>query len=277
MGPMPLETDAGITSLQASGERRRYGNPSVHEVVADVLFNGALTDHELQGVLTAGARYGAAAKIERTTVDFVVAQNAKGQARTAQKLEGYQFMVAGTPIVVRPQAERLTLNMVRSQNWPAGDYVGWEVISESLGTALQLFAGSYAHLRPTRSGLRYLNRLALPGNLSLESWLNVGMTAPPLLTEVATFQLRKTWWEIQGFPGLSATLGVSRIDVERRMVGDAPELGVLLDIDVFSPLPDSAPAYDSLREWFDRAHAAENAIFEACITDRLRNLFDTVI
>jgi uncharacterized protein (TIGR04255 family) len=130
----------------------------------------------------------------------------------------------------------------------------------------------FGEVKVKRAGLRYLNRIALPKHADVAEWLRLGMTAPELLAEPFAFNLRETWERIQGFDGLSATLGLARIHIEDALLATDHD-GVLLDIEVFNLLIAHAPSFRQVPDWFVRAHDAENRVFEGCMTDALRNSF----
>lgn len=52
-------------------------------------------------------------------------------------------------------------------------------------------------------------------------------------------------------------------------------LAVMLDLDYFLAKPGQV-ALDDLLEWVEAAHSRVEKVFEACITDRLRQMFEEV-
>jgi uncharacterized protein (TIGR04255 family) len=100
----------------------------------------------------------------------------------------------------------------------------------------------------------------------------VGMQAPEPLDQAVTFTSRGTWPRVQGFDKLGASIGVYTIEIEDPKLKPG-NVGVLLDIDVFNLREVDAPTMDQVVDWFNRAHRAENFIFEASVTDSLRRTF----
>ncbi|MBA3345904.1 MAG: TIGR04255 family protein [Gemmatimonadales bacterium] len=126
---------------------------------------------------------------------------------------------------------------------------------------------------PKRVGLRYINRIAVPDGTPPEDWLALKLEAPSMLHSTWAFHLRQTWANIEGDEDLSASINLAKVAIDDPRYSEGHQ-GILLDIDVFNLWVRNAPALSAVPEWFQRAHPAENRIFEGCITDNLRNLFE---
>jgi uncharacterized protein (TIGR04255 family) len=120
--------------------------------------------------------------------------------------------------------------------------------------------------------LRYVNRLAVPQGTEPSRWLHLNTNAPPLLTSTYAFQWTQTWECIGENADVAATVTAARIEIEDHAVATGHQ-GILLDIDIFNLKVRNAPPLSEVCSWFERAHATENAIFEACVTDELRGTF----
>jgi uncharacterized protein (TIGR04255 family) len=123
-------------------------------------------------------------------------------------------------------------------------------------------------MRPRRVGVRYLNRFTIPTDQPVGHWLNLYVKTPDVLGEPNAVRVRQSWDAIHGHPGLSATVTLAHVPAKGAA---ATETGLLLDVDVFSS--GVKMDYAGALEFIESAHAAENRVFEACITDQLRERF----
>ncbi len=122
-----------------------------------------------------------------------------------------------------------------------------------------------------RIGLRYINRIVFPSTpIELESYLQFYPFTGP--------RLPKTW--------LGFTAGIeSEFEQERDILrlqllnvtpGEADQKpAVLLDLDYFLARP-QAVAIDQAMNWVHQAHDRVLSAFEACLTDRSRQMFEPI-
>lgn len=252
----------------------RYRNPPVHEVVVDVVFEGAVEIANIEPLVEAvGKKFGEPQKVEVNSFEMVASPGMPPQIAASSELIGWKFELSGFPRwVLRFQRDRVTINMVRSDRWPKGSYIGWDLIKEQFEALMPSLSSVYGTRTTKRAGLRYLNRLAVPASEDLTVWLNIGARYPNQLKQPELLGLRQAWRSVAGFGGLGATVGLSRVDIADKELASSCT-GLLLDIDVYNESPAVAPHFDALLSWYMNAHAAENMIFEACITDRARMQF----
>lgn len=120
-----------------------------------------------------------------------------------------------------------------------------------------------------RIGLRYVNRIVLPGNpVELADYLNFRPFVGPGLPQI-----------MSGFIlGVQIPFEDGRDMLRLQLTTDEPGLPnsvtVLLDIDYFVTRPEAVSLSDSL-DWTQQAHGHIQEVFEACISDRLRRIFST--
>ncbi|MGH7549075.1 MAG: TIGR04255 family protein [Gemmatimonadales bacterium] len=259
------------TELMAT---RKYRHPPVHELVLDVQFHENLEEpaastlpDQLQG------EFGTPQRLEEQELELTVGPEGQQLATTKKHFAGWRFETATPKWVVQCSPSQLTLHAVRSQKWPSGAYIGWEKISERYEGLLPLVKSTYGTLTPKRVGLRYLNRIAVPEDHDPREWFALWLEAPPFLRQPYSFDLRQTWASVEGADDVSATVRLVKIKIEDEAIARG-HIGALLDIDVFNLWVRNAPPFSDLPPWFARAHAIENRIFEASISDVLRTSFD---
>ena len=252
--------------------RREYLNPPVHEVILDVQFQRDLEQDALRDLPRHLSKIFPRAE-QQNIVQLQVAMGvgSGGYQNSLTQFGGWLFREDGW--VLQTGLTSWTLHLVRPGNWPTGRYLGWTAIYEKFLELHSVLKQPYGNLEPKRAGLRYLNRVAIPLGDDIARWLAFRNEAPALLHDLYAFNLRHTWARAGEDDDLSATLGLAKINIDEPLVARDNQ-GVLLDIDVFNLLIDRAPSYEGLPDWFKRAHAIENEIFEECLTASLRERFD---
>ncbi len=186
-------------------------------------------------------------------------------------LWGWEFLAEHPRRLVTVAANRITQNLLRSQEWPGGEYVGWELNSASFRELLTVVEPMFADLTIRRAGLRYVNRVVIKKGADLEDWFTVVPRPLQPVKKLWDFTFTRTWESGIEFPQHSATVTLTKSDPPHDM-GDEM-LGVTLDIEVFNLWVKHAPDFDAAPEWFERAHLFENVVFESCITDALAVTF----
>jgi uncharacterized protein (TIGR04255 family) len=254
--------------------RRQYRNPPVHEVILDVQFQNGLDERVLRGLRERFTELFPQAEPQNLMqVQLVLGPTGQAFQSTGAQFGGWLLKGPDPRWVLQLGQTAITFHAVRQGVWPVGEYAGWSAIHDRFVEVCR-YLGPYGALAPRRVGLRYLNRIAVPeGNLS--QWFTVTLNAPAVLTDVWSFNLRQTWATVEGYADLSATLGVAKIEIEEPRLREGRQ-GILFDIDIFNLWPPTAPSFDDLPEWFQRAHEAENLVFESCITDPLRQTFGEI-
>lgn len=114
----------------------------------------------------------------------------------------------------------------------------------------------------TRVGLRYINRLVLPGNqVSVASYVNFAPRIPTGLP----LQMRALFCRVELFYRDDNGLLLLTL-------GSADKGGLMLDLD-FVTLDASRVPLDDVMTWIDTAHARVETAFEASLKDATRQLF----
>lgn len=285
--PRPANLPAGTQSIAAPTPatlrplldrdrmaRRKYQNPPVHEIILDLQFKGSVSDEQLEAVGDlVGETFGQRARFGGLEIEGELSPFTAPTIRTKSALSGWAFSEDDPDRLLRVGRQQITLHFHRSEGWPAGSYVGWEAIFHRYTSALDRLAPIFGQSTARRAGLRYLNRIAVPKGTDLDRWLTIGPRDLDAVSDLWSFEIRQTWARVVNDPRLSATLRLSRIEVENEDLRTGHH-GILLDIDVFNLRVKEAPSYDDAGSWFEAAHVAENQLFESCITPELRSLFD---
>ena len=270
-----MKSATATASAAKTESTRQYKSPPVHEVILDIRFHDSLDEasvRKLRGELEPSFKFAE----QQTVQEVLMSVGPTGQEleRRPKRFGGWLFRDENERWVLQTSDSQLVLHAVRPGAWPKGTYVGWPSIYERFAALHATLGDTYSTLRPKRVGLRYLNRVAIPNADAMEKWFTFSLRAPAFLAQPHSFAYRQTWAQAGDYDDVSATVGLTKIEIEEAELAVGHQ-GVLLDIDVFNLRVAKAPVYGALLDWFTRAHEVENKIFEACITDVARKGFDS--
>jgi uncharacterized protein (TIGR04255 family) len=254
--------------------KREYRNPPVHEVILDVQFHRTVDEKALRDIRTRlASSFAEVEPLNVMQVQMFTGPSGQTFQSSATQFGGWVFKEKDQSWVLQTGPTALVLHAVRPGSWPIGSYVGWSAIRDRFLEAHRALADVYGQMEPKRASVRYLNRIATPEGEDVGKWLTVVPNAPELLRGLYAFEVRQTWAKVGDDERLSATIGLAKIDIPDAGVA-AGNQGLLLDIEVFNLWIPNAPSYPQLPDWFTAAHDVENRIFEACITNALRERLD---
>ena len=149
-------------------------------------------------------------------------------------------------------------------------YPGWPRFRPMIDTALEKYRDVANPSGLQRVGLRYVNRIHLPGpRIELERYFDfyphVGNRLPQ---NHGTFAMAVEF----AFDEYRDGMRLQMSDTDSDQPGAS---AFILDLDYFLNRP-SAIGFDGIAEWLETAHGRIEDAFEGCITQPLRELFDEV-
>jgi uncharacterized protein (TIGR04255 family) len=253
---------------------RQYREPPVHEVIFSLNFERPIADEELESIghLLEG-RFSRSDRQQLTNYGLTIGPSGSQILPAAPQFAGWIFQDEAPTRVFNAGRQQVSLHSIRPGEWPSGTYAGWTAMQVAARELMKVLQPIYEKYVIRRSGLRYLNRIAVPANSELEDWFTIGFAAPGFLLDPFAINLRQTWSRCEGQEDLSVTVGLAMIEIPERVELHVDHVGFLLDIEIFNLWPDKAPSYDQLAEWCSRAHDVENAVFESSIREPLRQRF----
>jgi len=240
---------------------RRYRNSPIVEAVCEFRFPpDSPWDLTIPGLVYERIKGTFPQKRSATAFGFDIRL---GQGLVEQELERnprMQFLREDGHALVQVGPNLLAVNHLKP-------YPGWEAFVPMVQQAYAAYVETAPPASIQRIGLRYINRIELPGpRVELEEYLNfypyLGADLPQ---DYGEFNVG-----IQtAFNGLRDGLRMVLAGAEAGSVDAVP---FVLDMDYFLAKP-GAISMDEAFSWINEAHDRLEQIFEGCISDKLRQLF----
>ncbi len=242
-------------------QSRKYKHAPIVEAVLDIAvrFEPAIPIIDLQTVYDGQKAYSAASPLIDHTFKGRLDSGDPSVERTS-KVSGFMYLSEKKDQLFHSKSTGFTFSR-------ATPYTSWEIFS---GEAKRLWS-IYRRLNPveiTRIGLRYINRIDIP--LPMENfedyYLNFPKVADGLSQGLSQYLMSLTI----PYPATQSTAIINQTLVPPAKDNVA---STLLDIDCFRT---ENLSNDDAALWqiFEELKAQENTIFEACITDKAKELFD---
>ena len=147
-------------------------------------------------------------------------------------------------------------------------YPAWASFKEMINTALEALAATIKIDEFQRIGLRYINRIEIPfTSLNLEEYFEfrpfLGKKLPQDMTNFIVGCM------LMFHNGRDCC----RIQLTNTVSEESSNVAFLLDLDYSLAKPQEVVKQQAM-EWLEAAHRKVYDIFEGCITDKLRNIFE---
>lgn len=181
-------------------------------------------------------------------------------ASTRQTHVGYAFVSSDERQIVQVRLDGFTFSRL-------APYDRWETFREEAHRLWTLYRSVAEPVGIIRVAVRYINRLDLP--LPMEDLTDYLRTVPEVSSDLP-----------QGLGSYLMQLEIPQEDMGASVLlneallqsPDIDTASVLLDIDLFRPL-EASIAEEELWDLLDQFRVRKNEVFEACITERTRELF----
>jgi uncharacterized protein (TIGR04255 family) len=186
-------------------------------------------------------------------------ENERMTANTAQRLRGYRLVSLDQKYVVQVRSDGLTLSRLPP-------YECWQALYEETGRLWELYTGIFIPSAVNSVTVRYINQFSIP--LPFQDFKEYLHTFPEIAPEIDT-GLNSYLMQLQMFQeDLKSMLTLSQGVLPAQ---DDENLPILLDINLFCQIP-PAESPDGIWGILGKLRDRKNKIFEACITDKLREL-----
>lgn len=237
-------------------ERRRYPKPPLAEAVCEIRFDPTREwDWTVPGLLYDKIKHEFPEKKLQNTIELSL-----GGQQGSQQFKGavsqMQFLTSDKGTMVQVGPDVLSVRVV-------AEYPGWEVFSPLIARMADLYRSIADPKAVARIGLRYVNRIVIPGEgFEIPEYFNFYPRIPEVLPQS------------HGPFVVGVLFGYDeQRDVLNVRLGNVEPAGLVLDLDYYLSKP-GAVGLDRVSEWVNIAHDRLETMFEACITDKTRNLFD---
>ena len=181
----------------------------------------------------------------------------------------------GLKLTSSDQADILTLRKDICGCIRLAPYIGWEAFSAKVKDAWSVWRKETGPLPLSRIGVRYVNRIDVPaasGLIQVEDYLNLWPRSPD------RFKLPMTSYAIQvsrPFGADNCNLLISSSNVASPLIGYV-SFALDIDLSVEASADNPIPLRENdLWDLIGRMRDHKNSVFEACITDQARGLFNT--
>ena len=235
-----------------------YRNPPIVEAVFEVQFLEALSTRDLERLRERFANQ--YPKIDQQNqVDIEIKLD--GSATTKAVPIGFKMTSSDAVDIVLLQHHQFATSRT-------APYEGWDKFIGTIKTNYDEFTKVAGRTTLTRIASRYINRLDIPTEeiegVDMLQFLRFGVAMPDEMSKsIGPFSV-------------AANFAVDEVKVLAQCAVIAPallnHLSLLFDIDAFVD-KDIRPHKDAIWEVAERLHKVKNDVFEAGITDRLRERF----
>jgi uncharacterized protein (TIGR04255 family) len=241
---------------------KKYKNPPIIEAVCEFRFEpGSPWDLAVPGLVYEKIRDSFPKRHPVREVEFGVIPSASGVEQQVKTIDQIRFLREDEKAFIRVGPDQLAVHHLKP-------YPSWQEFQPLIMKGFNAYSDAATPKSIQRIGLRYINRIEISGErVKIEDYFQfypfVGHKLPQ---EFGPFIV-----------GIEAPYEDSK-DMLRVLLtsvrSSAPStISVLLDLDYFLAKP-GAVALDKISEWINVAHDHVEEVFEACITDPLRKIFE---
>lgn len=247
--------------------KKRYKNPPIQEAVCEFrLKPDSKWDITVPGLIYEKLREefpNKKKRINRGIQKRQTSKDSKGEEYQIITDERIQFLAKDKKSFVQIGSGILSINCL-------DPYPGWDLFRPQIKHGFDALTSVVEFKELHRVGLRYINRIELAGTrVELENYFQFR----PFLGQDVPQEMERFIVGCEVLPdGKTDICRVQLTDARPRKSGNA---GFLLDID-YSPRQLQNISADKALEWVEQAHNQIEKIFEACICDSLRKIFEEV-
>jgi len=239
----------------------KYVNPPIIEVICEFrLLPDSPWDLTIHGLIYEKIKKTFPHKEQRLVQEIGINQGPKGIEQEMRVSERSFFFTHDKTIFVQTGQHLLAINCLRP-------YPHWEGFKPKIVEAFQALTESIDVKGIARIGYRAINRIEIPlSSLNLDDYFEFRpFLGSKLPQNVASFIIGCT------LP-FFGNRDYCKVQLTTAVPNTSGYGAFLLDIDYFIDKPASISVPDALA-WVEEAHAQVNNIFEGCITDALREIF----
>lgn len=240
--------------------RPHYSKAPISEAVVDIVVEPskeANTDQLRQLAESLKDRFPSMMPIRLLKMGFNVGEHP--EFSNSQDMVGWRLTSQDPARVLQLQNIRFTYSHLPP-------YSEWQTFRSEAQGYWKIFRETYPFERATRVAVRVINHVALPENADIKEFLNVYPLVPDSLSHAADNFMQRVILDMSEFhPNSRAILAVANGEA-----AGAAQPRVVLDIDLFSDQSTTEDA--AIWETLERFGTVKDYVFEACITEKLREM-----
>ena len=241
-----------------------YPNAPITEAIIDLRVKPRADLHleELEAV-RAGEEdaYPRSNKIYQTEGTVTVQEGVPPSATAQHQVLGFKFTSEGGKSIWQSRLDGFTFSQL-------APYANWEPFRDEGRRLWRLFRARSAPVAVERLAVRYVNRIDIPTpSIDLKEYFRTSPEISPDLPQ----ELAGYFMQLQ----LPQSDLVGQVLINQTIVPPPREdvVSVVLDIDLIRA-EDVPNTEEAIWDFFEKLHVRKNEIFEACITDKTRRLFE---
>lgn len=243
---------------------RRYNNPPIIEALCELRFEPSLPwDLAIPGLVYERVRDDFRKRRQVRAFETSVSASPEGLEQQVRTTDRIQFLREDERALIQVGPDLLAVNHLKP-------YPTWQEFLPLIQTSFSAYCEAANPKGIRRIGLRYINRIEVPGpSIEMEDhFLFYPFVGPNLPQEHGPF--------IVGIQiPYEGTRDVLRLQLTNATTETPDIVPVMLDLDYFLTKPGEV-SLAAISEWLEIAHGHVEEVFEACITDRLRQMFEEV-
>lgn len=245
---------------------RKYANPPIIEAVCDFWISPEDSNWDLTipGLIYEKVREKFPNREQRVVQDVSISQTSpQGLRQEVRTSERIHFLTEHKNIFLQVGTNLLAINCLKP-------YPTWDEFKPNIEYAYKVLASVFDIKSFQRIGLRYINKIEIPGKpIGLDKYFefrpNMGQHLPQNIADIIVGCLLS----------LHDGRDTCRVQLTNAVPENPENLGFLLDLDYTLAKPQEI-SKDHALKWVEDAHQQVENIFEGCITDRLREIFQEV-
>ena len=245
---------------------KKYKNPPITEVICEFQFDSEVPwDLTIPGLIYEKIKEPFSKRRQRSIYEVSIEKSRQGAKQQLKSINRAQFLTEDEKALI--EVGQVDENLISIHHFKP--YPSWE----KYFPLIKIGFDAYKIVNPTkvrRIGLRYINRIELTfQKVTLREYFNfrpyVGKSLPQdiglfIVGIIIPFENSQDHLKLQ----LTTTPSES-----------AEVTPFIIDLDYFTAKPEKVSVRDALK-WVEIAHSNIEIIFEGCITDKLREIFEEV-
>lgn len=243
---------------------RKYRNPPIIEAVCEFrLPSDSKWDLTIPGLIYERVSSDFPNKEQRLVQEVEITQGPQGVQQQIRSSERVLFLTDNRKTLIQLGPHLLAVSCLKP-------YPTWDGFKPKIEKAFSALTDTVDVKGLQRIGLRYINRIEIPGKpIRLEDYFEfypfLGRNLPQNMES----------FMIQCLLPFFDRRDSCRIQLTNALAENPDNIGFLLDLDYFLARSQDVLANDALK-WVESAHQKVEEIFEGCITERLKEIFQEV-